>query len=134
MVVAGPATSALAKQHKRQTEAVTELEDAVLAFCDRFDFPRPETNVYIAGYLVDALFREQRLIVEVDSYEWHSGRQAFESDRDRDADTLVAGYYTIRITHERMHDRPKQEAARLRAILDALSLESAPDRGSGPPI
>src|SRR5581483_5011800 len=30
MIVAGPATSSLAKEYKRQTEAVTELEDAIL--------------------------------------------------------------------------------------------------------
>lgn len=111
----------------------SELEDAFLAFCERFGFPRPETNVPLAGYRVDALFREERLIVEVDSYDWHGGRQAFESDRDRDADTLLAGYQTVRLTHERMHDRPKKEAARLHAILEArrraISRASAPRRG-----
>jgi very-short-patch-repair endonuclease len=110
----------------------SELEDAFVAFCERFGFPRPETNVPIGRYRADALFRKERLIVELDSYEWHGGREAFESDRDRDADTLLAGYQTVRVTHERMRDRPNKEAARLHALLLALSRASVPDRGSTP--
>ena len=57
----------------------------------------------MAGYEVDALFPEQRVIVELDGYEFHGTRQAFESDRERDATLLAAGYVTIRITWDRLH-------------------------------
>jgi very-short-patch-repair endonuclease len=68
---------------------------------------------------VDALFRAERLIVELDGWEYHGTREAFEDDRERDAATLAAGFQTIRITWERLRGDPAREAERLRAILDA---------------
>src|SRR5215212_6897701 len=43
------------------------LEDEFLRFVDRHGLPRPEVNQRIAGYEADAVWREQRLIVELDS-------------------------------------------------------------------
>jgi very-short-patch-repair endonuclease len=68
-------------------------------------------------YTVDALFAAEKLIVELDGYEFHSDRAAFESDRDRDADTLAAGFATVRITWYRIHETAVREAARLHRIL-----------------
>ncbi len=95
----------------------SQFEDRFLAFCERFGFPRPRVNVRVAGHLVDALFAAQRLIVELDSWDFHSGRPAFENDRDRDGDTLAAGIRTLRITWDRLDRAPEIEASRLRAIL-----------------
>ena len=39
----------------------------------------------VGGHEVDMLWREQRLVVEVDGFAYHSGRAAFERDRRRDA-------------------------------------------------
>lgn len=97
----------------------SELEDDFLAFCRRFSLPQPLVNVRIAGHEVDAAFVEQRLIVELDGWAFHRSSAAFESDRDRDADTLAAGWRTVRVTHRRLHGRPEAEAARLQAILSA---------------
>ena len=69
------------------------------------------------GYEVDALFAAQRLVVELDGWEFHKGRVAFGDDRDRDADLLDFGYETVRITWDRLHETPEREAARLRRIL-----------------
>ena len=54
---------------------------------------------------------------ELDGWEFHSDRGSFESNRDRDAELLVAGYPTVRITWERLEAAPAREAARLHAIL-----------------
>jgi very-short-patch-repair endonuclease len=59
------------------------------------------------------------VIVELDGAEFHLDREVFESDRERDAALLEAGYVTIRITWERLKGQPAREAARLRKILDA---------------
>jgi hypothetical protein len=93
------------------------LEDTFLAFTERHGLPRPHMNAVVHGYCVDAWFPEQRVIVEVDSVEFHSDRWQFEVDRDRDAETLAAGIRTVRITDERMKRHPEREAARLRTIL-----------------
>jgi hypothetical protein len=93
------------------------FEDDFLAFCDRHHLPEPLVNVRVAGHIVDALFPEHRLIVELDGWEFHSDREAFETDRNRDADTLEAGYGTLRVTWDRLHDREDAEAARMRNTL-----------------
>lgn len=95
----------------------SEFEDAFTAFCERFGLPRPKVNVRIGRYVVDALFEAERLIVELDGYEYHRDRDSFEGDRDRDADNLVGGFGTVRITWQRMTRTPRSEADRLRAIL-----------------
>jgi hypothetical protein len=97
----------------------SDLEDGFVAFARRFGLPAPELNTYVKGFLVDALFAAERLIVELDSYEYHQDRQSFESDRERDAVTLSAGYATVRVTWWRLTGTPEREAARLHAILCA---------------
>jgi hypothetical protein len=96
----------------------SEWEDAFPAFCERHGLPEPVMSTRVAGHEVDALFPAVRVIVELDGWDFHSDREAFESDRDRDADTLAAGYHTVRITWERMHERGAREAARLHKITD----------------
>ncbi|HWE11992.1 MAG TPA: DUF559 domain-containing protein, partial [Solirubrobacteraceae bacterium] len=88
-----------------------------IAFCRRHKLPRPQVNVCVAGHTVDALFQAQRLIVELDGWEFHNDRDAFETDRARDADTLHAGYRTLRITWDRLHGHADAEAKRLSEIL-----------------
>ena len=63
------------------------------------------------------IFPEPGLIVELDSYAWHSGRWVFESDRKRDRDHLRTGIPTIRFTWESMTFDPHGEAALLRDVL-----------------
>ncbi len=94
----------------------SEFEDRFTAFCERFGFPRPLVNTSVSGHLVDALFVDARLIVELDGWEFHHDREAFESDRDRDADMLVLDLATVRITWERLIGTPEREATRLRKI------------------
>ena len=93
------------------------LEYDFLAFCRDRGLPPPETNVIVAGHEVDALWRDRRLIVELDSWEHHRDRAAFERDRTRDAELRLAGYEVIRITWRRLSEAPEAVAvllARLR--------------------
>jgi hypothetical protein len=95
----------------------SEWEDAFPAFCRRFGLPAPLMGAFVVGFEVDALFPNEKLIVELDSWQFHSDRASFEGDRDRDATTLATGFGTVRITWERMRDRPATEAERLQQIL-----------------
>ncbi|MGB9183177.1 MAG: type IV toxin-antitoxin system AbiEi family antitoxin domain-containing protein [Solirubrobacteraceae bacterium] len=97
----------------------SEFETAFLAFCRQFGLPRPQINAWVAGYEVDALFPAEGVIVELDSWTHHRERVSFESDRNRDADTLAAGLVTVRITWPRFTRTPRAEAKRLEAILAA---------------
>jgi very-short-patch-repair endonuclease len=57
------------------------------------------------------------VIVELDGWDFHRQREAFEDDRDRDAEHLKLGLVTVRITKTRFENQPGYEAARLIRIL-----------------
>jgi predicted transcriptional regulator of viral defense system len=97
----------------------SEFEDRFIAFARDYGLPAPITNTHVAGHEADVLFPEQRVIVELDGWDFHSDRGAFETDRDRDADRLAAGFLTVRITTERFETTPAREAERLHKILRA---------------
>ena len=97
------------------------LEDDFTRFLKRHRLPLPERNQTIAGHEVDAVYKEQRLVIELDSREFHTTTRAFEQDRDRDADILNAGFATLRVTDHRLKQHATKEAQRLRDILRSLS-------------
>ena len=92
------------------------LEDDFLRFIDRYDRPRSEVNQIVAGKEVDMLWRDHKLIVELDSRTFH--RDTFEEDRERDAHLLGEGFAVLRITWRRLKRSPGREAKRLRSVLD----------------
>ncbi|HEX3174547.1 MAG TPA: DUF559 domain-containing protein [Solirubrobacterales bacterium] len=97
------------------------LEDRFAEFCrsNLADLPAPLTNVSILDREVDAYWPSHRLIVEMDSWEFHSHRAAFERDRARDAAMQAAGYRVVRLTHRRLRDEPETVAEELRRLLIA---------------
>jgi very-short-patch-repair endonuclease len=97
----------------------SDLEDVFVAFARRYGLPEPTINRRMGRTEPDILFPEERVIVEIDSWKYHSDRGAFESDRDRDAERLAAGIETVRVTEERLENTPAREAERLHAILRA---------------
>jgi hypothetical protein len=95
----------------------SKMEDDFLAFLARYGLPTPQINVQVNGREVDAFFPEHHLIVELDGWDTHQSRTAFEDDRERDAQNLAHGHSTIRITRRRLSTQPDAEAARLWRIL-----------------
>jgi hypothetical protein len=95
----------------------SEWEDAFPAFCKQFGLPEPTLSTDVAGYEADALFPDERIVIELDSWDFHGDKDAFETDRDKDVDRLVAGYVTVRITWERIEHRSAREAARLHELV-----------------
>jgi hypothetical protein len=83
----------------------SELEERFLALCDDHGIPRPETNVRIDGIEVDFVWRDARLIVEVDGYAYHRSPSAFESDRARDATLTAARWRVLRFTWDHVTRR-----------------------------
>jgi very-short-patch-repair endonuclease len=93
------------------------FEDTFLRFVERHGLPPPRVNQTVAGHEVDMLWRQQRLIVELDGLAYHAGDEAFEVDRERDATLVAAGYSVLRLTWRRLTHHPAREAARLRSLL-----------------
>ncbi|MGC1166954.1 MAG: type IV toxin-antitoxin system AbiEi family antitoxin domain-containing protein [Solirubrobacterales bacterium] len=106
-----------------ETQAVTRtrspLEDRFQRFCRFYDLPAHSTNVEVLGKEVDVLWPAAKLIVELDSWEFHSHRAAFQRDRARDTRLLVAGYRTARVTHDRLDKEATALAAEIRELLRA---------------
>jgi uncharacterized protein DUF559 len=93
------------------------FEDAFREFCATHGLPAPLINTYVNGYEVDAYFPEQKVIVELDGRRYHDDDEAFEEDRERDAEHLRRGVRTVRITDTRFESTPDEEAHRLQEIL-----------------
>ena len=92
-----------------------ELEARFALFLNDRRFPTPRTNVLIDGHEVDAVWPDKHLIVELDSYTFHSPRQAFEDDRRKDRHLIANGWTVIRVTWRDLDD-PEALARELRAL------------------
>jgi very-short-patch-repair endonuclease len=84
----------------------SEAERLALKVIRAAGLPTPRTRVYLCGYKTDLFWPEHRLIVEIDGYLFHGGREAFESDRARDATLTAAGYRVIRFTWRQLVEKP----------------------------
>jgi hypothetical protein len=100
------------------TRTRSPLEDRFHDFCEAHRLPPPATNVHVLGHEVDALWPGAKLVVELDSWEFHAHRTAFQRDRALDSERLVAGYRTVRVTHDRLDHEAPSLLAELRALLE----------------
>jgi len=92
--------------HRRNGETVTRslLERRFLALIDAHRLPRPMINRTGPEGELDARWPDQRLVVECDGFAAHGTRAAFERDRARDRELIVAGWRVIRITWRQLTD------------------------------
>ena len=97
----------------------SEAERLMLALIRDAGLPAPETNVNVAGHEVDMLWREHKLIVEIDGYAFHSMRRSFEQDRRRDQDLVAAGHRVTRVTWRQLTHDAIAVAVRLATALGA---------------
>jgi very-short-patch-repair endonuclease len=95
----------------------SELEARLLRICRRHRLPKPMVNARVGRFIVDFLWSRQRLIVEVDGWESHRTRSAFESDRARDARLKVFGFEVVRFTWRQIAHDPARVARTIRALL-----------------
>jgi very-short-patch-repair endonuclease len=104
----------------RSEEELTrsDLEKLMLRLCRRHRLPQPEVNARVGPYEVDFLWRDQKVIVETDSWRHHGDRAAFEADRARDARLESLGYRVLRFTWRQVGDDPRTVAEVLRRLLD----------------
>jgi very-short-patch-repair endonuclease len=81
-------------------------ERAMLRLVRAAHLPAPRTNYPVAGYSADFCWPDQRVIVEIDGYDFHSGRPAFERDHRRDIVHKNAGYEVLRFTARQLAEEP----------------------------
>jgi very-short-patch-repair endonuclease len=113
-----PILKAVVQEAQRGLNIVrSELEESFQAFLLNACLPLPITNTLIEGIEVDCVWRDQRLIVELDSRTHHAIVHAFETDRARDRRLEAAGWRVVRITWRQLHDTPEEIEADLRKLL-----------------
>ncbi len=95
----------------------SKLERRMLELVRAARLPEPKTNVKLGSWEVDLLWREQRLVVEVDGYTFHSSRRSFERDRRKDQELQAAGYRGIRFTWRQIIYEPEAVIAALAVAL-----------------
>ncbi|MDK1359203.1 DUF559 domain-containing protein [Arthrobacter sp. zg-Y1219] len=92
-----------------------------LEVCARFHLQAAglsvETEVRIPGVGRVDLVVEGRLLVEIDGYEFHSGREQYRRDRNRWNAATAAGWMTLRITAEMVLRNPEGFLALVRRAL-----------------
>ena len=93
-------------------------ERAMLRLLRAARLPIPRTNYPVAGFTADFCWPEQRLIVELDGYDFHSHRAAFERDHRRDIVHRDAGYEVLRFTGRQLDEDPLYVAAVIARALD----------------
>jgi very-short-patch-repair endonuclease len=99
----------------------SKLEERFAPFLRRHHLPLPRFNDWIAldpkPYRADCHWPAARLIVELDGWDGHSTRSAFQDDRARDRALKVAGYSVIHLTWAQLDDEPEAIASDLRSLL-----------------
>ncbi|HKG04150.1 MAG TPA: type IV toxin-antitoxin system AbiEi family antitoxin domain-containing protein [Conexibacter sp.] len=101
------------------TLVASELEERFLDLVLDADLPRPLLNVPVAGVRVDALWPEQRLVVELDGWAHHRERAAAAWDREKTNRLQLAGYDVLRFMHGDLVSTPDGVVATIRALLIA---------------
>jgi hypothetical protein len=100
----------------RQKPTRSGFEDDLTRWLTQHGLPLPIINATVNGHEVDALYPEQKVILELDSWRYHKDYRTWRSDRERDGENLAhGGYRTFRIP-EHLTDT---KATQLHAILDA---------------
>jgi hypothetical protein len=79
--------------------------------------PTPRVNYIVAGMEIDLYWPEHRFAVELDVFETHGTREAFEEDRLRREELLLEGIGMTSVTGPRFERKPDAVLARLRRLL-----------------
>lgn len=87
--------------------------------------PSPSMNFNVAGFELDAYWPELCFAVELDLFETHGSRAAFERDRRREVELKLIGIEMIRITAPRLKREPKVVLRNLAVLLERRRRELA---------
>lgn len=93
------------------------LEKRFLELVLAAGLPQPRTNYVEHGFELDCYWPEYRFAVELDVFETHGTRAAFERDRKRQEDLLLRGVTMIRVTGPRLEREPGAVIGRVERLL-----------------
>jgi hypothetical protein len=102
----------------------SSLEKRFLELCLEAGLPQPRTNFVTHGFELDCYWPEFRFAVELDVFETHGTRAAFERDRERQEDLLLAGIAMTRVTGPRLDREPEAVIRRVVRLLEQREWDS----------
>jgi very-short-patch-repair endonuclease len=94
----------------------SRLENRMLRICRRHGIPDPVTQRGEKPR-VDFLWPDHGLVVEVDGWQAHHDRLAFQRDRTHGNTLQLQGLIVLRFTWQDLRDRPQRVAAQILAAL-----------------
>jgi hypothetical protein len=95
----------------------SEFERRMRALLRREGLPIPDSNPWVEIAEVDLMWSQQRVAVELDGYEHHRGRVAFERDHERSLELEARGYRVLRVSWRQFTREPDRVLAALRTVL-----------------
>jgi very-short-patch-repair endonuclease len=96
--ILGDPTATAVSRSKREKRLLRLIRDAGL--------PMPETNVPFGRFELDFFWPRERLVVEVDGYNFHRGPGAFRRDREKELAVRAAGLEMLRVTGDHVLKQP----------------------------
>jgi hypothetical protein len=87
---------ALTRHEPKLARTRSPLERTFLVLCERAGIPMPDVNVMVAGVDVDAVWRDRRLVVELDGEGNHSSWAQIQNDRSKELRLRAARFDVIR--------------------------------------
>ena len=109
-VIAGKGSAKLRTALKRHEPKLAHtrspLERLFLPLCERAGIPLPDVNVWIEGVLVDGVWREQKVVVELDGKDNHSSWAQIQRDRSNELILRGAGFEVVRYGTLQLEEQP----------------------------
>lgn len=102
----------------------SEFERRFVDYLVESGLPRPATGWNEVGYEIDVYWPDLRFGVELDAYETHGTRDAFERDHDRDLAFALAEIETIRVSELQFRREPGTIAGKVADLLHRRGVRS----------
>jgi very-short-patch-repair endonuclease len=112
----------------------SEAERWMLRLLREASVPGFEMNARIHGFEVDVLWRQAGFAIEIDGYDAHSGRVAFERDRLKRATLTAHGITVMPVTGRQIREDPDAVLSRaMRGLRRLAPADGAPRPSSSVP-
>lgn len=108
---------ALQRHQPMLARARSGLEIQLFELCESASLPLPELNAEVAGWTVDALWRPERIAVELDGPGNHRSPGQIRRDRRKEFELRAARYIVPRYSDEQMDHHPREVIGELGRML-----------------
>lgn len=107
----GRVRDALATYVPELAETRSDGERRLLKVCRDHGLPIPEVNVFRHGHLLDVLWEQERVVVEIDGFSGHRTPAQLHADHQRELKLRAAGHIVLRYSDRQLRERPSEVAA-----------------------